>query len=47
MAYDVVQKLLRSKEDKPFSQYYADFKTAFEELRELFSISTDLRKMQL
>ena len=42
MAYNVVQELLCGKEDdEPISQYYADFKMTFEELRVLFPISTD------
>jgi len=48
MAYDVVQELLRGKKgDKPLLKYYADFKTMFKELRVLFSICTNLKKMQL
>ena len=39
--------LLQGKKgSKPLSHYYVDFKMAFEEVRVLFSISTDLRKMQ-
>jgi len=42
----VVQELLQDKEgNKPLSQHYADFKTAFEELRILFLISANVRKM--
>ena len=45
MLYDVVQKLLRGKSrSNPLSQYYADFKTMFEDLRALFFISINLRK---
>ena len=47
ITYVMVQELLQGKkESKPLSQHYVNFKTAFEELRTLFPISTYVRKMQ-
>ena len=44
--YDVIQELFRSKQESwTLAQFYYDFNKFFEEVKEIFSITADVKKM--
>jgi len=46
-AFDVIQEMFRSRKgSKILSQHYADFNRIYEEMKVLFLISQDVKKMQ-
>jgi len=46
-AYNVIQELFRSKQKNlTLAQFYADFNKLFEEIREIFPITTDVKEIQ-